>query len=167
MARGKNKAIADRRNSALAEVGSIDQLRREIHNLTQELNDRDQKAKQTITQQQQVIQRLQQEVAEVTSGKVKDLEQFITELKEHLNQATAKVADIQDTQDKFVKRLMNQYESQGMSSHEALEQAMSLLDGEPIVILDSDLYDKVKAGKLTREIARLMQTKRMSGLRKE
>lgn len=167
MARGKNKAIAERRNIALAEVGSIDQLRREIHKLTQELNDRDQKAKQTITQQQQAIQRLQQEVAEVTSGKVKELEQFISDLKEHLNQATAKVADIQDTQDKFVKRLMNQYESQGMSSHEALEQAMSLLDGEPIVILDSDLYDKVKAGKLTREIARLMQTKRMSGLRKE
>ena len=90
MARGKNKAVAERRKAALVEIGSIDSLRLEIKNLKEELEKTKRNAAFNEGLKLDNIVELNRRLKENTSIEVEELKATVDDLKKQLGESRKK-----------------------------------------------------------------------------
>lgn len=165
MARGKNKAVAERRKAALVEIGSIDSLRLQIKNLKEELEETKQSAALSDALKKDNIAELNRKLKENTSAEVEELKETVNSLRKDLG-------DLREQHEKMLKKwhkaseyLIGHYEVEHrLPRHEAAALLLPVIspdwEGEPPTVADSDLVAKANAGKLTSAQIKLLQRKR-------
>ena len=167
MARGKNKAIAERRVAALNEIGTIDALLLKVKKLEEHFRETTAINEETYKSQVRTINELNRKLKENTSDEVEELRGIIVDLRNQLGEERSNMDRVRKQQQKMVEYLLDHFEKDHkMSRTDAISKTLLISgeDGEfsgggPLVA-DTDLIDKLKAGKLTREQVRVMQIKR-------
>lgn len=166
MARGKNKAVAERRKAALVEIGSIDSLRLEIKNLKEELEKTKRSAAFNEGLKLDNIAELNRRLKENTSIEVEELKATVDDLKKQLGESRKKEDQTSKRWSKAIDYMVGHFEKEhNMPRHEAAGMMFPATeedwsDGIP-VIADTDLVNKARAGKLTDAQVKLLQRKRM------
>jgi hypothetical protein len=167
MAKGKNKAIAERRVTALAEIGTIDALKLRIKNLEEELAEVKSRAEEVNALKNQNIAELNQKLRDNTSAEVEELRGIVVGLRDQMGKERLNMDKVRKQQQKMVSYLLDHFEKDHkMSRTDALSKTVwvsgedgEFSEGGPLIV-DDDLLKKLKAGKLTPEQARIMQIKR-------
>jgi len=154
MARGKNKAIAERRREALEEIGSVERLQRrnlELEKENQTLKDQLNSAIDThITQ----IASMQEQLDKNTSPKIKELEYSI-------NINTKRCLELEESHKEIKENWGDAYyglidyfmETDSTKYPEAAEKAYKIVRGRDIVLDDQSyaLYLKRASKEMTDE----------------
>ena len=128
MARGKNKAIAERRNQALLEISSIESQSREIRDLKDTVKKLEAKLIEKDTAHKELTRNLNKQLEDRTSSVVEDLRDKNSKLLSMNGDLTTHVQKIQNNWQKLLLRVVDHYkEDHKMSGMEALETCMSLI----------------------------------------
>lgn len=167
MARGKNRAIAERRVAALNEIGSIDTLLLKVKRLEDDLKKTAAINEETWKSQNKNINELNRKLRENTSDEVEELKDIVVDLRNQLGEERLHRDKVRKQQQKMVEYLLDHFEKEHkMSRTDAISKTVWVTGGEeefgenaPLVA-DADLIKKLEAGKLTKEQVRVMQIKR-------
>jgi hypothetical protein len=166
MARGKNKAIAERRVAALNEIGTIDALLLKVKKLEEHFRETTAINEETYKSQVRTINELNRKLKENTSDEVEELRGIVVDLRNQLGEERSNMDRVRKQQQKMVEYLLDHFEKDHkMSRTDAISKTVwvSGEDGEfenAPLIADADLIKKLNAGKLTPEQVRIMQIKR-------
>lgn len=167
MARGKNKAIAERRSAALTEIGTIDALRLRVKNLEEELAEVKKRSEDAIENKNENIRELNRRLQEATSRELEEQKSLNAQLRADLDASKVTLKNIKKKWESLSTRIIDVYASAtNLTRSEAAGVLLPIINpeeftlGEPIVIADKDLIDKARAGKLNNDQLRLLQRKR-------
>jgi uncharacterized coiled-coil DUF342 family protein len=164
LARGKNKAIAERRNQALSEINSIESQRIQIRNLNTTIEELREEIRTKDTLHKKSIAKLNAQLKHNTSDLVEEVQARSSYLLAELGEANKVLNKIQDNWSKVFINLRTHYvSSHKMSFIEALENTTQMLGDDPhdaITVIEG-ISSGVK--NLTPERARALQ--KVRGLR--
>jgi seryl-tRNA synthetase len=175
MAKGKNKAIAERRVTALAEIGTIDALRLKIKNLEEELVEVKSRAEEVNALKNQNIAELNQKLRDNTSAEVEELRGIVVQLRNDLGESRKSEEKLKKKWHRMLDKITGHFETvHGMDRLDVFGTIVKIEEvdeetgedlnfetaGEPILIAESDLVNKIESGKFTREQVKLLQRKK-------
>lgn len=173
MAKGKNKAIAERRFSALAEIGTIDALRLRVKNLEEELSDVKRKSEEVNNLKNQNIAELNQKLKENTSSEVEELRGIVLQLRNDLGESRQNEEKTLKKWHKLMDRIVTHFEAvHNVDRLDVFGTIVKIEDsdeedkidfenaGDPILIADRALISKIEDGSLTRDQVKLLQRKK-------
>jgi chromosome segregation ATPase len=164
LARGKNKAIAERRNQALSEINSIESQRIQIRNLNATIEELREEIRTKDTLHKESINKLTTQLKHNTSEVVEELQARSSYLLIELGEANSTLDKIQNSWSKAFINLREHFmHSHKMSALEAVENCTQLLGDDPhdaITVIEG-ISSGVK--NLTTERARALQ--KVRGLR--
>lgn len=167
MARGKNKAVAERRKAALSEIGTIDTLRLRVKNLEEELAEAKQRYDASIEAKNDNIRELSRKLKENTTDELEEAKALISKLKEDLGTSRKDEALIRKRWVRLVDVIVEHYESvHRMDRVDVLASLVGIEDGQNNAVGDgplvapTDLIDKLNKGKLTEQQVKIMSKKR-------
>jgi chromosome segregation ATPase len=164
LARGKNKAIAERRNQALSEINSIESQRIQIRNLNATIEELREEIRTKDTLHKESINKLTTQLKHNTSEVVEELQARSSYLLAELGGANSTLDKIQNSWGKAFINLREHFmHSHKMSALEAVENCTQLLGDDPhdaITVIEG-ISSGVK--NLTTERARALQ--KVRGLR--
>lgn len=173
MARGKNKAIAERRSVALSEIGTIDALRLRVKNLEEELADVKGRFEEVTTLKNQNITELNQRLKENTSSEVEELREIVLQLRNDLGESRQSEEKTLKKWHKLIDKVVAHFEvAHRMDRLDVFGTIVKIEDaneednvgfenaGDPILIADKTLIDKIEAGSLTRNQVKVLQKKK-------
>ena len=164
MARGKNKAIAERRNQALSEINSIESQRIQIRNLNATIEELREEIRTKDTLHKKSIANLNAQLKHNTSDLVDELKARSSYLLAELGKANNTLNKIQDNWSKAFTNLRDHFmHSHKMGFIEAIENCTQLLGDDPqdAITVIAEIASGVK--NLTPERARTLQ--KVRGLR--
>ena len=164
MARGKNRAIAERRNQALSEINSIESQRIQIRNLNATIEELREEIRTKDTLHKESINKLTTQLKHNTSEVVEELQARSSYLLAELGGAAKTVNKIQDNWSKAFTNLREHFmHSHKMGLIEAVENCTQLLGDDPQDTIT--VIEGITAGvkNLTPERARTLQ--KVRGLR--
>jgi len=172
MAKGKNKAIAERRVTALAEIGTIDALRLRIKNLEEELAEVKSRAKEVNALKNQNIAELNQKLKENTSPEVEELREIVLKLRNDLGESRQSEDKLKKKWHRLLDKITGHFETvHGMDRLDVFGTIVKIEDaneedninfenaGDPILIAEANLIDKIESGKLTNQQVKLLSKK--------
>ena len=165
MARGKNKAIAERRREALEELGSLERLQRrnlELEKENQTLKDQLDSAIDTHVVQ---ISSLHEQLEKNTSPKVKELEYIIEKLNQkqlELEESTKKIKDLWT--DGFYSLVEYFMKTDSIKYAEAIEKAMEVIRAKTILYDEESIGEFLK--KHSKDISEEEMNRRLKTLQK-
>ena len=172
MAKGKNKAIAERRVTALAEIGTIDALRLRIKNLEEELAEVKTRAEEVNALKNQNIAELNQKLKENTSPEVEELRGIVLKLRNDLGESRQSEEKLKKKWHRLLDKITGHFETvHGMDRLDVFGTIVKIEDaneeeninfenaGDPILIAEANLIDKIESGKLTNQQVKLLSKK--------
>lgn len=164
MARGKNKAVAERRKQAVAELGTIDSQQNTIKKLQAEVEEL--KLKLEMKEQFYIenLAGLNYKLTENTSNIVEELRGLNDSLREELGEARANYDSIQRKWSKVFKNLRDHYMSaHGMKSVEAMERSTAMMGDNPNQQITLNTIENPSGKNMSSERVRALQ--RVQGVR--
>lgn len=164
MARGKNKAIAERRNQAMSEIQSIESQRIQIRNLNATIEELREEIRTKDALHKESINKLSAQLKHKTSDLVEELQARSSYLLLELGKTNSTLNKIQDSWSKAFTNLREHFmHSHKMGFIEAIENCTQLLGDDPQDTIT--VIEGITAGvkNLTPERARTLQ--KVRGLR--
>ena len=164
MARGKNKAIAERRNQALSEINSIESQRIQIRNLNATIEELREEIRTKDTLHKESINKLSTQLKYNTSDLVDELKARSSYLLLELGKTNETLDSIQNNWSKVFKNLRDHFiHSHKMSSLEAIENCTQLLGDDPSEKIT--VVDGVASGVKNLTTERLRALQKVRGVR--
>jgi len=164
MARGKNKAIAERRNEAMAEIGSIESQRLVIRNQQNKIEELEKKLETQAQVHAETVAGMYLRLAENTSEVVEELRGLNDSLLEELGELRNSNEKVLKNWGKVFINLSSHFAGEhGMKRLEAMEHATALMGDDPSETITVDIDGNAKHSKLTTERLRTLQ--KIRGLR--
>jgi chromosome segregation ATPase len=164
MARGKNKAIAERRKEAVAEIGSITAQQNTIRNQKNKIEELENKLAEQSALHAKAIAGINYRLTENTSELVEELRGMNESLIEQIGDVRSEYEKIQKNWTKVYTNLKSHFmNNHGMKQLEAIESATALLGDDPNQIITVDIDGNGKSANLTSERLRTLQ--KVRGLR--
>jgi hypothetical protein len=164
LARGKNKAIAERRNQAMSEIQSIESQRIQIRNLNATIEELREEIRTKDALHKESINKLSAQLKHKTSDLVEELQARSSYLLLELGKTNSTLDKIQNSWSKaFINLRTHFMHSHKMSALEAIENSTQLLGDDPSesITVIAEIASGVK--NLTTERARALQ--KVRGLR--
>lgn len=165
MARGKNKAIAERRREAIHQIGSIKALQQKISDLTKENQNLKDKLDSATFAHKKTVDSLNEQIENNTSSKVKELENIINVSLKKVDEAEEECRKVKklwdDAFNGLIKYIMN---VESVKSMEAIEKANKIINNIDILIDNSSYKEFVK--KYDKSVSDEEITKRIKTLQK-
>lgn len=172
MAKGKNKAIAERRFSALAEIGTIDALRLRVKNLEEELSDLRDRSAEVNALKNQNIAELNERLRENTSAEMEELRGIVLQLRNDLGESRQSEEKFKKKWHKLLDKIVAHFEVvHRMDRLDIFGTIVKIEDsneednidfesaGDPILIADRPLIDKIESGALTAAQVKVLRKK--------
>jgi len=164
MARGKNKAVAERRKAAVEELGTIESQQNTIKKLTDqvaelqlELQTKEQLHKQSITGMHYKLENNTSELVEELRGTVDSLREDLGHVREEYDNIQKKWGKVfTNTRDHFMS-------DHGMSQLEAVETVTTLMGDEPFKKITVDVLGSGRRAGMSTERIRALQ--KIQGIR--
>jgi uncharacterized coiled-coil DUF342 family protein len=164
LARGKNKAIAERRNQALSEINSIESQRIQIRNLNATIEELREEIRTKDTLHKESINKLSTQLKYNTSDLVDELKARSSYLLLELGKTNETLDSIQNNWSKVFKNLRDHFiHSHKMSSLEAIENCTQLLGDDPSEKIT--VVDGVASGVKNLTTERLRALQKVRGVR--
>ena len=164
MARGKNKAIAERRNQALSEINSIESQRIQIRNLNATIEELREEIRTKDALHKESINKLSTQLKYNTSDLVDELKARSSYLLLELGKTNETLDSIQNNWSKVFKNLRDHFiHSHKMSSLEAIENCTQLLGDDPSEKIT--VVDGVASGVKNLTTERLRALQKVRGVR--
>ena len=164
MARGKNKAIAERRNQALLEISSIESQRIQIRNLNATIEELREEIRTKDALHKESINKLSTQLKYNTSDLVDELKARSSYLLLELGKTNETLDSIQNNWSKVFKNLRDHFiHSHKMSSLEAIENCTQLLGDDPSEKIT--VIDGVASGVKNLTTERLRALQKVRGVR--
>lgn len=164
MARGKNKAVAERRKAVVAELGTIESQQGTIKNLTEKVNELEHKLHTAEVLYKQNIAGLNYKLENNTSELVEELRGTVESLREELGHVRAQNDNIQKKWTKVFENTREHFISaHGMKNLEAVETITALMGDNPFEQLTVDMMGSAKRNNMTTERLRALQ--KVQGIR--
>lgn len=164
MARGKNKAIAERRNQALSEINSIESQRIQIRNLNTTIEELREEIRTKDTLHKKSIANLNAQLKHNTSDLVEEVQARSSYLLAELGKANSTLDKIQNNWSKVFRNLKDHFvQSHKMSPLEAIENCTQLLGDDPSE--EITVIDGVASGVKNLTTERLKALQKVRGVR--
>lgn len=164
MARGKNKAVAERRKAVVAELGTIESQQGTIKNLTEKVAELENKLRTAEELYKQNIAGLNYKLENNTSELVEELRGTIDSLREELGKVREDNDGIHKKWTKVFENTREHFMSvHGMKNLEAVETVTGLMGDNPFEILTVDMLGSGKRNNMSTERLRALQ--RVQGIR--
>jgi uncharacterized coiled-coil DUF342 family protein len=164
LARGKNKAIAERRNQALSEINSIESQRIQIRNLNATIEELREEIRTKDALHKESINKLSTQLKYNTSDLVDELKARSSYLLLELGKTNETLDSIQNNWSKVFKNLRDHFiHSHKMSSLEAIENCTQLLGDDPSEKIT--VVDGVASGVKNLTTERLRALQKVRGVR--
>lgn len=159
MTKGKYKIRAERKSTEKEINQVIRDLENKITQLEKQLTISMDKFVNLRDSSNEVIGNLNLQIAEQSSPKVKQLEEEIRQLKKLLDQEANKNKDLKTQWNKAFDALVN-YTADGLTGYAKVEKAFQILGRGDEFMAEDDIIEKINAGKLTIDQARIIRDKR-------
>ncbi len=164
MARGKNRAIAERRNQALSEIQSIDSQRLQIRNLESTIEKLERELETKERNHRELVADLNSKLKHNTSELVEELQARSSYLLLELGKANKALDSIQNNWSKVFRNLKDHFvQSHKMSPLEAIENCTQLLGDDPSE--EITVIDGVASGVKNLTTERLRALQKVRGVR--
>lgn len=164
MARGKNRAIAERRNQALSEIQSIESQRLQIRNLENTIEKLERELETKERNHRELVADLNSKLKHNTSELVEELQARSSYLLLELGKTNKTLDSIQNNWSKVFRNLKDHFvESHKMSPLEAIENCTQLLGDDPSEKIT--VIDGVASGAKNLTTERLRALQKVRGVR--